>query len=497
MINVNYLKTYKNTDYLSLFEEIQIELAMLNLQNIEMRCIEEQNFLINNKEDKTLILETANEYELVEELTNRVNVTHPRAGKAGQQKHIQNPEYKKPESNNNNNENQNNSVTVNNSAVTTNEDNNNENGQNNSVVKRGWEVVKNTISKIANFITNAVNKFINKAKDLFNSIKNEFKSNKEAIQNVNQDFWSNCTITFYPYFDKGITRFQNSIFSNQGIGFINLDNKTSVNNLLDMMASGSNDIDIIKKISNTVAKNFNENTSFSEACKITYRNSKETKKYSGAEAKTLCDNINIFLENYDSISNSIKSESEKIKKDLDNINRMINNGQYDKVIEELNVVFSEDERLFSLLENKYIYNLASMENLNIINTQGSEILILTEKRNGWKNTGWGNRGRSKETTKASSGSVDIGNSVNNTNNNTQNQTNSSNNQNVNQTRAKNKLKLYSYAIEAITARMTISEEIFNDSVKIINTIINQSTKNSQSQEQNENKKSGLTGNLFK
>ena len=422
MLNISQSIDYSCTDYCTIFEGVEIELSLENLYYTELRCIEEHFMFDNLKKTNILLLEDVtvnNESKDAERLNKRKNM---------------------------------------------------------SALERGWDSVTNIVKKLIEFIKRAIKGFMGKANELINGESEWLDKNIKKLQSIKSNFWNDCTINLYPYFDNGFVLINNSIESNQGLGFVNLDNDNKINSILDIMAEKDHDeMEVIKKISMKVSKNYSDGN-FASACKITYRNGDDVKAYKGGEAENLCLSILKYAKNYDDIVNRIDKDTDEFEKRLEKIEKDLESKRYEKAVKEYHIIFANDITLYSLLEDSFIYNIPGLNNLDIQDTKGNEILIVREDGNDNNaNNGTINTNNSNNNTNQTSGDNQPKNSsvsVSDTNNNNTNSTNNNNTQQKEaQTRLKNKLKLVSYALEAETARMTVAEEAFRAGIRTLKSVL--------------------------
>lgn len=325
---------------------------------------------------------------------------------------------------------------------------NNKPMQNTATTKVGKAVqgAKNVVTKIYNFIKKIVMAFVNKVKDLIQSNANWMKNNAYKIDSIEADFWDNCNITSYKYFDgigigtgRSYTEFRSFFENTPGMY-----NKTGADRknmtLADIQKSAP-----FKKYSDLQPDNFNE------ALKIAFRGgARELFAYQGNDAKNLCMNMRKFASEYNAFSARVKNHETHVKKFFD---------QYEQKVASLEsygvtgygLIDPNYEGLYSILEDMYVYDEQSdLVGLPIVDSK-HEVLIVAH-----------------EAVKP------VGNNAGNATNNRANTNQAKPNNQGNQNRtAPDAFVRYmgQIASQVLACILTIAEECYNSSIKTLKDVV--------------------------
>ena len=253
---------------------------------------------------------------------------------------------------------------------------NNKPMQNTATTRVGKAVqgAKNVVTKIYNFIKKIVMAFVNKVKDLIQSNADWMKNNAYKLDSIEADFWDNCNITSYKYFDgigigtgNSYSEFKSFFKNTTGMYRQTGANKKNMT-LADIQKSAP-----FKKYSDLQPDNFNE------ALKIAFRGgARELFSYQGNDAKTLCMNMRKFASEYSAISAKIKNHESYLKRYFD---------QYEKEVAALEsfgvtaygLIDPNYEGLYSVLEDVCVYDEQSdLAGLPIVDSN-HEVLIVAHE----------------------------------------------------------------------------------------------------------------------
>lgn len=409
MVELSYKPDFQTMDYANLMENFELSLALENLYFMEMRCVEEFVILNNSIKNGVFVLED-------------VTVNNERKDAQRQEERAKM-----------------------------------------GTGAKVWDTIKEMISKFVNFIKDIINKFKDKAQELFNGNSNWVEQNKNKLNAITDTYWNDCAITLYPYFDHGVTIFQNSIITTQSLGFINFSNKATIEKAIEA-AQGNDEKQIIQALCPKVAKVVGDGGSFAEGCKTIFRGGvTEVKKYEGSAAKQVCANLMAYATAYTTTSKEISKECSTLTKQLEDMENLVKQGNYEKLKEMAMIPFN-DVRLYSILEENYLYNVPEFDNVRLESFDGVELTVVGEAE----------AAAPADNKPASNGGVstpsanDGGNANGNTNN-TQGQQDPKSEGAEKYARAK--VKVFKYAVQAETARMTIAEEAYLASIRTLKQVL--------------------------
>ena len=161
--------------------------------------------------------------------------------------------------------------------------------------------------------------------------------------------------------------------------------------------------------------------------------------------------------NYKSVYTEISKDAKEIIKILEGFEKAIKDGNYKALQESDCFISSTDMRLYSVLENDYLYNVSKFDDIALESADGTEMMIVTEDESA------GNaQAQQQDQAKDTNGSAAV------TNNDTVNgQTTDQNAVNY----ARTKVKVYRLLSDALTARMTIAEEAYLAAIRTLKTVV--------------------------
>lgn len=322
--------------------------------------------------------------------------------------------------------------------------------KNNNVTKT--QALKDRIDKfiemLKNFFKDVWARFMGKVDELLDRDKEWIAENQVRFDGITDNFWNACSITCYPYFGKGFDIFSKSIFTN-GSGFQNINNDAVKSRIDEGFES---DEAMRQYVCRNIHKIDVEN--FAEGAKTWFRGADKLRVYQKTDAHNMAVNFIDYCKNY-------KNTAVNIKKDLNDI---------EKMGEDLKKLYSQrgtteamisayDDRLYSILENCYLWELPKFTELSLESADGVELSVISEEVT-TNEAGENNNGEVKSDDKT----------VTDTSAETPGPTSKIFN---------NRMKYIAIAKIMSAARMTVAEECYKAGMRTLRAILNEASKRNE------------------
>ena len=322
--------------------------------------------------------------------------------------------------------------------------------------------LKGTIDRLSNFCKDVAERFMNATNDLLKNYNGWIEKEMIKLPGIQDSFWNDCTISCHPYIynvsGHTLDTFNKSIvevcqFKNIGESMVarkiaaGFDSKEALDQYLSPK---------LAKIMKT-----KENMGYTGAAKEFYRGG-EVRKYTGRDAKNLCTLFSKYITNYKTTATIIAKDLAKAKKAMEDIKKDYNEDGTLKNPEKYNLaqeefILSDDPRLYSVLEGKYLYDIPLFNNVKLVDENGNEIPIIeavtVDKQNGKANT-----------TQSSNVQVQPQNG-------NQDAVKPKGANNVGSQTVSKFMAYWKTVVEIQTARMTIAEECFKAGIRTLRSVI--------------------------
>ena len=324
--------------------------------------------------------------------------------------------------------------------------------------------LKDTVERLGNFCKDVAQKFINTANDLLKNYQGWIDKEMIKLPGIVDNFWNDCTISCHPYI-YNVSGHTLDVFNKSIIEVCHFKN-IGESMVAKKIAGGFDSPELLHKyLSDTLykIKSKKENTSFATATKEFYRGG-EVRKYTGRDAKILCNTFAKYITGYKSTANIIAKDLAKAKKALEDIKKDYNEDgtlknpeKYNLATENAFMISADDDRLYSVLEGRYLYENPDFDNVKLLNKDGKEMIIIeavtVDKANGVAN-------------KSTSAGVKV-----EPQNGNADAVKPRGTHNVGSQTVAKFMQYWKIVVEIQTARMTIAEECFKAGIRTLRGVI--------------------------